>query len=43
MVILPKANRPQYDELPENLKEGLKVLFVEDYREVCKKILTSKP
>lgn len=33
-LILPAANRRDYDELPEYLKEGLTVHFAEHYREV---------
>ena len=33
-VILPHANRADYDELPEYLKDGMTVHFVRTYREV---------
>ena len=32
----------QYEDLPEYLKEGLKVIFVEEYREVFKAALGSE-
>ncbi|RMF83672.1 MAG: endopeptidase La [Nitrospirae bacterium] len=34
-LILPKANRNDYEELPDHLKEGLAVHFVERYPEVA--------
>ena len=33
-IIFPKANKPDYDELPAYLKKGIKVHFVEHYDEV---------
>ena len=42
IIILPRANRPQYEDLPEYLKEGLEVIFVEEYREVFKTALGSE-
>lgn len=35
-LIFPKENKRDFDELPEYLKKGLKVHFVEDYDEVYK-------
>ncbi|APG26171.1 endopeptidase La [Syntrophotalea acetylenica] len=35
-VILPEANRKDFEELPEHLQEGLKVHFARDYRDVYK-------
>jgi len=34
-LILPEANRPDYDELPDHLKEGLTVHFAADYPRVA--------
>ncbi|GAB4185773.1 MAG: endopeptidase La [Simkaniaceae bacterium] len=34
IIIFPKENKRDYDELPEYLKKGLKVFFVENYRDV---------
>ncbi|CAN8265279.1 unnamed protein product [Cochlearia groenlandica] len=33
-IIFPEANRPHFDELAENVKEGLDVHFVEDYGKI---------
>ncbi|HXH03564.1 MAG TPA: endopeptidase La [Candidatus Competibacteraceae bacterium] len=35
-VILPEANRGDYEELPEHLKEGMTVHFVGHFREVAR-------
>ena len=35
-VILPDANRRDYDELPEHLKEGMTVHFARRYRDVAR-------
>jgi ATP-dependent Lon protease len=34
-VILPQANRPQYEQLPAHVREGLNVHFVAQYPEVA--------
>ena len=34
MIIFPEANRKDFDELPENVKEGLDVHFVDEYEQV---------
>ncbi|HCL22860.1 MAG TPA: hypothetical protein DHW46_04245, partial [Halomonas sp.] len=34
-VILPEANRRDYEELPEYLKEGMTVHFANRYRDVA--------
>ncbi|KAL0858028.1 hypothetical protein Bca101_063182 [Brassica carinata] len=36
MIIFPEANRKDFDELPENVKEGLDVHFVDEYEQVFK-------
>ena len=33
-VILPKANEKDFSEIPERVREGLAVHYVEDYKEV---------
>jgi len=33
-IIFPQDNKPDYDELPDYLKKGMKVYFVENYDEV---------
>lgn len=33
-VIFPKDNLPDYDQLPEYLRQGMQILFVENYEEV---------
>ncbi|CAH2054941.1 unnamed protein product, partial [Thlaspi arvense] len=33
-IIFPEGNRKDFDELPENLKEGLDVHFVDDYEQI---------
>jgi Lon-like ATP-dependent protease len=33
-IILPSANRRDYDEIPDYLKEGLQVHFADDYETV---------
>jgi len=36
MVILPRDNKPDYDELPKYLKEKIRVHFVHCYDDVLK-------
>ncbi|KAF8089656.1 hypothetical protein N665_0500s0021 [Sinapis alba] len=36
MIIFPEANRKDFDELPENVKEGLDVHFVDEYEQIFK-------
>jgi len=33
-IIMPRANKPQYDELPDYLKKDQEIFFVEHYDEV---------
>ncbi|CAH2054931.1 unnamed protein product [Thlaspi arvense] len=33
-IIFPEANRKDFDELPENLKQGLSVHFVDEYEQI---------
>jgi len=33
-IIFPEANRRDFDELAENVKEGLNVHFVDDYGKI---------
>jgi ATP-dependent Lon protease len=35
-VILPDANRRDYDELPDHLREGMTVHFAKRYRDVAR-------
>ena len=35
-IILPEANRRDYDEVPEHVREGFTVHFVRHFREVAK-------
>jgi ATP-dependent Lon protease len=35
-IVLPAANRRDFDEIPEYLKENLLVHFAEDYQDVFK-------
>jgi ATP-dependent Lon protease len=35
-LILPEANRRDFDELPDNVREGVTVQFVKEYSEVAK-------
>lgn len=35
-IVLPEANRRDFDELPEHIREGLTVHFVKHYREVAR-------
>ncbi|VVA93769.1 unnamed protein product [Arabis nemorensis] len=35
-IIFPEANRREFDELEENMKEGLDVHFVEEYEQIFK-------
>lgn len=35
-IIFPKDNQPDYEELPDYLKKGMKVHFVDHYDEVFK-------
>ncbi|KAG2245691.1 hypothetical protein Bca52824_085319 [Brassica carinata] len=39
MIIFPEANRKDFDELPENVKEGLDVHFVDEYEQVIEEEL----
>ncbi|ESQ49482.1 hypothetical protein EUTSA_v100220930mg, partial [Eutrema salsugineum] len=34
MIIFPEGNRKDFDELPENVKEGLDVHFVDEYEQI---------
>ena len=40
-LILPAANKPDYDRLPEYVKAGLKVHFVKHYREVARLVFAT--
>ena len=42
-LILPEANRGDYDELPEYLKEGLSVSFARHFNDVFQTCFASKP
>lgn len=33
-IIFPSANKRDYDELAENVKEGLDVCFVDEYSQI---------
>jgi ATP-dependent Lon protease len=35
-LVLPEANRRDFDELPEHIREGITVHFVKQYREVAR-------
>ena len=41
-IILPDANRRDYDEIPDYLKEGLDVHFAENYETVYDEVLVNK-
>ena len=41
-IILPDANRRDYDEIPDYLKEGLDVHFAENYDKVYEIVLGNK-
>ena len=41
-IILPDANRRDYDEIPEYLKEGLNVHFAENYNTVYEVVFGGK-
>ena len=34
-LILPEANKRDFEELPDYVREGIKVQFVKEYREVA--------
>lgn len=34
VIIFPEANRRDFDELAENVKEGLHVHFVDEYEQI---------
>jgi ATP-dependent Lon protease len=40
-LILPEANRGDFEELPDHVREGLKVHFVEHFREVAKRVFAN--
>jgi ATP-dependent Lon protease len=42
-LILPEANRGDYEELPDYLKEGLTVNFAKHYSDVFQVCFTGKP
>ena len=42
-IILPRANQPQYEELPDYIKEDIQIEFVERYAEVSKIALGIQP
>ena len=35
-LILPEANRGDFEELPEHIRQGMTVNFVDHYRQVAK-------
>lgn len=35
-IIFPVGNRRNFDELPQNVKEGLDVHFVDEYEQIFK-------
>ena len=37
-LVLPEANRGDYDELPEYLKEGMQIHFAKHFRDVAKRL-----
>ena len=37
-IIVPIANKKDYDELPKHLKTGLKVYFAQNYKDVFRRI-----
>ena len=41
-IVLPDANRRDYDEIPDYLKEGLDVHFAENYETVYDEVLVNK-
>ncbi|KAH3678421.1 hypothetical protein WICMUC_001438 [Wickerhamomyces mucosus] len=42
-LFLPKDNKGDYDDLPENLKEGFDVTFVENYSSIYEKLFKHIP
>lgn len=42
-LVLPEANRGDYEELPDYLREGMTVHFAQQYADVCAVCFTSKP
>ncbi|WP_404365007.1 endopeptidase La [Marinobacter sp.] len=42
-IILPDANRGDFEELPEYLREGLEVHFAKRYSDVYQKVFSDKP
>ena len=42
-IILPRANKPQYEELPDYIKEDIQIEFVERYAEVSSIALGIEP
>ena len=42
-IILPRANQPQYEELPDYIKEDIQIEFVERYAEVSSIALGIQP
>ena len=42
-IILPRANKPQYEELPDYIKEDIQIEFVERYAEVSNIALGIEP
>ena len=41
-LILPEANRGDFDDLPAHIRKGLKVHFAEHYRDVAKVVFPKK-
>jgi ATP-dependent Lon protease len=41
-LILPEANRGDFDDLPVHIRKGLKVHFAEHYRDVAKDVFPKK-
>ena len=42
-IILPRANKPQYEELPDYIKKDIQIEFVERYAEVSNIALGIEP
>ena len=42
-IILPRANQPQYEELPDYIKKDIQIEFVERYAEVSNIALGIEP
>ncbi len=43
LVVMPKENKKDFEEIPKNIRKGIKATFVEEFNEVPKIVLSRQP